>query len=101
MSHSLNSDPRAQTDGLAVYWHPALLAARSNPSLLNTSSIILSALSGTKGDEAYILAESVREGLGNAGAGRWSTGDVRDVWAVRDEVSYLMIAIDIDIGKTG
>ncbi|KAI9639109.1 uncharacterized protein MKK02DRAFT_39387 [Dioszegia hungarica] len=81
------SEAMSRRGGDAVYWHPALLAARSNPSLLNTSSAILSALSGTEGDEAYILAESVREGLGNAGAGRWSTGDVRDVWAVRDETA--------------
>ncbi|WWC69855.1 uncharacterized protein I206_103798 [Kwoniella pini CBS 10737] len=50
-----------ERNGKAVYWHPALLNARSNPSILWANSQLSSALLGSS--EVYLTASSIIEGL--------------------------------------
>jgi hypothetical protein len=76
-----------EADGVAVYWHPSLLAARSNPSVLNTTSTILAALTGSQ-EEGYILAESISRGLGFEDKWRLGMGDIHKPWAIVVEVSF-------------
>ncbi|WVW84300.1 hypothetical protein I302_106334 [Kwoniella bestiolae CBS 10118] len=47
--------------GRAVYWHPSLLSARSNPSILSANSQVSSALLSSP--EVYLKASTIIEGL--------------------------------------
>ncbi|KAK8864721.1 hypothetical protein IAR55_001977 [Kwoniella newhampshirensis] len=49
-----------QAGGRPLFWHPALLGARSNPSVLSAVSQLSSALLSSP---AYITADTLREGL--------------------------------------
>lgn len=72
-----------------MYWHAALLSARSNTSVLNATTTLLSALTGTNTEEAYVLAESVREGLASdvGSVERWGIERLRNPWAISEGVS--------------
>ncbi|ODN97953.1 hypothetical protein I350_07590 [Cryptococcus amylolentus CBS 6273] len=48
-------------DGRSIYWHPALLSARADPSIISATAQISRALLPT--EEIYLKADTVREGL--------------------------------------
>lgn len=73
-----------EADTLVIYWHSALLAARSNSSVVNTTSSLLSALTGS-GDEGYILAQSLSRGFGSR-SDKWGIEDIDDPWAINTQV---------------
>ncbi|ODO08356.1 hypothetical protein L198_00081 [Cryptococcus wingfieldii CBS 7118] len=48
-------------DGRSIYWHPALLSARADPSIISATAQISRSLLPT--EEIYLKADTVREGL--------------------------------------
>ncbi|WVQ77869.1 hypothetical protein IAR50_007569 [Cryptococcus sp. DSM 104548] len=48
-------------DGRSIYWHPALLSARANPSIISATAQVARSLLPT--EEIYLQADTIREGI--------------------------------------
>ncbi|OCF60838.1 hypothetical protein L486_00478 [Kwoniella mangroviensis CBS 10435] len=83
--------------GRAVYWHPSLLSARSNPCILSANSLISSVLLSSP--EVYVTASTIIEGLHPSPNVPSSTP--RDLWSTpKSLLSHLTLTPSIPTSST-
>ncbi|WRT66709.1 uncharacterized protein IL334_003672 [Kwoniella shivajii] len=84
-----------ERSGRAVYWHPSLLAARSNPSILSANAQLSSALLASS--NVYVTATTITEGLQSSPSIPHSS----DPWSTpRSLLSHLTLTPSIPTAST-